>query len=307
MRGDRVYEKLTSDPKLQKEGEQAVQRAIIHEFIERANKLKCPELQRAAMQRFADDPDPDDFRRYIDALRRMEEVDPVQRIAQELDGTDMSATNYMRLFSQLRALVPQESLADGEICRMIEQRMPEAVQRGLQNQIMLTKSLNVKMNPMQAISAAETIRLACAESLEANRGNFKRPTSSYKQQQHGKAHTLNEHGNAGKQHQHGKAGPLNEQGNAGRAKRKQEQPQEGFKQSPKKRAATEKQGIGRDDPRYLCKLHRKFGDKAHYCKDPDHCKHVKKTVNHLSASEQQGDESSGRGKKPKKSKNDHGA
>ena len=171
------------------------------------------------------------------------------------------------------------------------------------------------MDSVQAITAAETIRLACAESLQANISSFKRPASNYNQQHRTggsyevpKKGKFQKHGNAGEHKQYGNAGTQNEQRNASKGKRKQEYPQDRVKQSRKKRSSTEQQGMSRDDPRYLCRLHRKFGAQANYCKEPEHCKYTKKNVNHVSASEQHSDESSERGKKPKKHhKKSHGA
>ena len=85
-------------------------------------------------------------------LKQMREVNPTDLVNEELAKRRMYEQNYMRLYSR----APSEHLPEEEICNMIRLRPPEPIQNGLAGQLALT--------PMNAISAAETLRKACQAS-----------------------------------------------------------------------------------------------------------------------------------------------
>ena len=236
-------------------------------FTRHARQGDCRPLKKAIEEIFATEAEPSNFGEFMEKLKNMREVNPVELIQKEIDSRDMYQTNYMRLLAELCKMVPREHISESEICNMIRLKAPEAVQKGLEDNMVHMKAAGFTPTALQALGTAETFRLACSEARQADRAHLKRPASGYQHQEQPKRKSFEK------------------QPYVAREKPPQAPQASSTAASPKKKPQFKKPipGIAPGDPNWQCRNHRRWGDAAHGCLDTENCTFKPKRVNTLAA------------------------
>ena len=225
-------------------------REKIAEFVSLARAGSCEQLKASIARMFSTNANPTNFAAFLSELKRMREVNPTDLVNEELAKRRMYEQNYMRLYSELRAMVPPEHLSEDEICNMIRLRLPEPIQNGLASQLALIKSLGMSLTPMNAISAAETLRQACQAS--------QRPDKK-------------------RQHSGDQATPSKRREPENRIASKTPVP---TKESPPAGESTKPRQTAKfGDADWQCKHHWYLKEKARNCTNPEKCAFTKMKVN----------------------------
>lgn len=80
-------------------------------------------------------------------------------------------------------MVPREHISDKEICNMIRLKVPEAVKKGLETNLVHLSSFDFTPTAEPALSTVETFRLSFSEARQAGRDQQKRLASDHQQPQ----------------------------------------------------------------------------------------------------------------------------
>jgi len=180
------------------------------------------------------------YNEFVGHVLQTQSIEPVQLVKDLLKKADMVNTDYVQLLGTIRSKV-QGKISDTEIIERMKQQMPNEIKDMIKSSLVTLQVANHNVSPEAALKLANNFRLMMAEGMKQSPGKAQ---SSFKGTKRGKPYDKPPQANERKP-------PV--------------------ATSTRAAEASSTTTVKKDDGPYICYIHKKFKEKARYCKDTTRC------------------------------------